>query len=76
MDFVTFLTDELNTYENGPKLNPAQTAELLTRAAVSTVEHAAVGNIVNDTLTTEQLGTLLVALQWNLNPVIRQAVRG
>lgn len=76
MDFVTFLTQELNTHENGGKLTSTQTAELLTNAAVSTVEYAAVGNIVNDTLTTEQLGTLLVALQWNLNPMIRQAVRG
>ena len=75
MDFVTFLTENINQHENGQRLTPHQTADLITSAAVQTVEHAAAGNTVKDTLNIEQLGTLLVALQWNVNPNIRQAVK-
>lgn len=74
MDIVTFLTEAINNHE-GDRLTPYQTAELLTSAAVQTVEHAARGNVVADTLDIKQLGTVLIALQWNINPNIREAVK-
>jgi hypothetical protein len=74
MDFATFLTDELNQHE-GVIMTPQDTARMLARAAHQTVQYAAAGHHVIDTMTMEQLGLVLAALQWNINPAIRQAVK-
>ena len=44
-------------------------------AAMATLEKAASGELVTDSLTYQQLGTVTAALHWNTNPMIRQAVR-
>ena len=77
MDFVKNLTDELNativTTDDGYTVEQMVTA--ITAAAEKTVTYGANGATFTDTLNRQQLGLLLLALQWNVNPKIRQAVR-
>ena len=77
MDIITLLTDKLNERLTDGHLlyKPADVADMLTQAAQELVFAAAVGNTVKDTLTIDQLGAVLVALQWNVNPAIRAGVK-
>jgi hypothetical protein len=65
----------VETLANRLEIDSEALAGMICEAAQETVMHAAQGGEVRDDLNRVQLGTLLVALQWNQNPTIRQAVK-
>ena len=77
MDFVKNLTGEINEtmVTDEDKYTVEQMATAIFHAAEKTVTDAANGATFTDTRDRQQLGLLLLALQWNVNPQIRQAVR-
>ena len=75
MDFVNNLTEELNNQLEAGVFSTADLVKAITAAADVTVKNGLAGKEFTDALNRHQLGLLLLALQWNTTPEIRQAVR-
>jgi hypothetical protein len=75
MDFVHNLTAELNNQLGTGIFSSGDIVKALSAAADRTVKDGLAGKEFADALNRPQLGLLLLALQWNATPQIRQAVR-
>lgn len=74
MDFIENLTTVFNN-DPFPVYTAEQVKMMVIKAAEKTVKNAVDGGEFTDSLNRHQLGLLLLALQWNTTPGIRQAVR-